>query len=378
MKRISVVFLSFVLQAAAFGQKTADDLSADRELREQSTRYFEAVERRDAKVIDELLMDDCFVFYPRGVTDTKATLLETLRKPVEGGETAPAKQTLGDEKVRRAGETAILTGTLTTERGDVPPIRNRRTLTWVRQDGRWRLLHDQWSLLGDAREAEYWSDYFRGKNRNFNRKPNALLVEAIENVQPGSALDVGMGEGRNAIFLAKKGWNVTGVDRAEGALAVARQQANEQEVKITPVLQSAEDFDWGRERWDLIVPLYFVGVRENAAKIRESLKPGGLLVIEAFLAAAGAPGRGVEWQAGEMKKLFSDGFEILRYEETEGIADYGQKSVQLVRLVGRKTIAPNNAKEASDACAITGSSQSTSAIARPGSRIRHRRSFRSP
>jgi SAM-dependent methyltransferase len=338
MKCIGVVFLSLFMQAAAFGQQTPNDAAPDREIREQSMRYFEAVDRRDVKVIDELLAEDCFVFYPRGVSDTKATLLETLRKPVEGDEVASAKQTLSDEKVRRIGDTAVLTGTLTTERGGAPGVGNRRTLTWVRQDGRWRLLHDQWSLLGDAREAEYWSDYFRGKNRNFNRKPNALLAAAVEKVQPGSALDVGMGEGRNAVFLAKQGWNVTGVDRAEGALAVARQQANEQGVKITPVLQSAEDFDWGRERWDLIAPLYFVGVRENAAKIRESLKPDGLLVIEAFLAAAGAPGRGVDWQPGELKKLFSEGFQILRYEETEGVADYGQKSVQLVRLVARKIV----------------------------------------
>jgi len=146
-----------------------------------------------------------------------------------------------------------------------------------------------------------------------------------------------MGSGRNAICLAKRGWDVTGIDRAEGALAVARQQATEQGVKITPVLQSAEEFDWGRDRWDLIALLYFHAVRENMTNVRESVKPGGFVVMEAFMAPPGSRGGGVYYRPGELRKLFTEGFTILRYEETEGVADYGQKTTQLVRLVARKT-----------------------------------------
>jgi len=43
------------------------------------------------------------------------------------------------------------------------------------------------------------------------------------------------------------------------------------------------------------------------------------------------------YEPGELRKMFADGFEILRYEEAEGIADYGQKRMQLVRLIARKT-----------------------------------------
>ena len=247
--------------------------------------------------------------------------------------------------MRRVGDTAILTVILTATRVDDPGVinNNRRTLTWARQDGRWRLMHDQWSLVGDAGEAEYWSDYFHGKNQNFNRNPNSLLTQAVEGRRPGKALDVGMGEGRNAIYLAKQGWQVTGIDRAEGALAVARQQANKQGVKITPILQSAEEFDWGREQWDLVALLYVSAVRGNVAKIRESLRPGGLVVVEAFLAPPGSPARGTEYEPGELRKMFGEGFEILRYEETEGVADYGQKRMQLVRLVASKTVTQTSA-----------------------------------
>ena len=86
--------------------------------------------------------------------------------------------------------------------------------------------------------------------------------------------------------------------------------------------------------------LCFPAVRGNVAKVRESLKPGGLVVIEAFLVAPGSPKRGVNYEPGELRRLFEEGFEILRYEETEGVADYGQKQTQLVRLVGCRTATP--------------------------------------
>ena len=215
MKRIGVTLLLIVLHASAFGQQVVGDPNAGGEIREQTERYFDAIEHRDVKAIDDLLVEECLVFYPRGVLDTKATLLEALRKVSPADGAIQSKHTLSDVKVRRVGDTAILTATLTTKRGDAPAVSNKRTLTWARQGGRWRLLHDQWSLVGDAREAEFWSDYFRGDNQNFNRKPNALLAQAIEGLPPGKALDVGVGEGRNAICLAKRGWDVTGIDRAE-------------------------------------------------------------------------------------------------------------------------------------------------------------------
>jgi 2-polyprenyl-3-methyl-5-hydroxy-6-metoxy-1,4-benzoquinol methylase len=339
MKRVSVALLVIVLQAAASGQQAPGRPDADSDIREHTEQYFDAIDRRDAKALDGLLVDECLVFYPRGVTDTKATLLAALRKSGPAAGAVPWKHTLSDVKVRRVGDTAVLTALLAVNRGDAPAVSNRRTLTWARQAGSWRLVHDQWSLLGDAQEAEFWSEYFRGNNRVFNRNPSAVLVQAVAGVSPGKALDVGVGQGRNAIYLAKQGWEVTGIDRAAGALAVTRQEAAEQSVKVTPILQSAAEFDWGHERWDLIALLYVPAVRENVAKVRASLKPGGLVVIEAFVVAPASRTGGVEYHAGELRKLFEQGFEILRYEETKGTADYGLKPTQLVRLVGRKTTA---------------------------------------
>ena len=215
VRLLCMILLVMVLRTTAAGQQLPGDAKTDREIRTQSEHYFDAIDRHDVKALDALLLDNCMICYPRGVTETKAALLKALHTPLADKPVQPA-HTLSEMKVRRVGDTAILAVTLTATRVDEPGVidNHRRTLVWIRQDGRWRLMNDQWSLVGDARLAEYWSVYFHGKNQNFKRKPNSLLVQAVKGRRPGKALDVGMGEGRNAIYLAKQGWKVTGIDRA--------------------------------------------------------------------------------------------------------------------------------------------------------------------
>ena len=74
-------------------------------------------------------------------------------------------------------------------------------------------------------EADYWNRFFTSPNPGFNTEPNAFLVSVAEKRKPGRALDVGMGEGRNALYLAKLGWDVTGFDPAEKAVALAQERA---------------------------------------------------------------------------------------------------------------------------------------------------------
>ena len=60
---------------------------------------------------------------------------------------------------------------------------------------------------------ERWNTEFKKGAPLLNRQPSKLLVETVRGRAPGSALDLGTGEGRNAIYLAEQGWKVTGVDR---------------------------------------------------------------------------------------------------------------------------------------------------------------------
>ena len=74
---------------------------------------------------------------------------------------------------------------------------------------------------------------FNDPATRFNRQPSALLVDAIRNRQPGAAIDLGMGQGRNAIYRAQQGWQVTGVDLSDVAVAQAKKRAGELHVRWT-------------------------------------------------------------------------------------------------------------------------------------------------
>ena len=77
----------------------------------------------------------------------------------------------------------------------------------------------------------------------------ALIMAATKGLKPGRSLDVGMGQGRNTIYLAQQGWDSVGFDPAERAVEAARVQAAKLGVKITAQVARAEDFDWGEASW---------------------------------------------------------------------------------------------------------------------------------
>ena len=101
----------------------------------------------------------------------------------------------------------------------------------------------------------------------------------IKGIPPGKALDVGMGQGRNAIRLAQQGWDVTGFDPADKAVALAQETAKKLGVQLKTEIKGAEDFDFGDSRWDLILVSY-AGGREMQGALQKALKPGGILIIE--------------------------------------------------------------------------------------------------
>ncbi|WP_210521058.1 class I SAM-dependent methyltransferase [Hymenobacter terricola] len=178
--------------------------------------------------------------------------------------------------------------------------------------------------------------------RVLNEKPNALLVETAKGRKPGTALDADMGEGRNAIYLAQQGWQVTGVDVAEKALAYAQARAKKLGVKITTEVADMAKYDWGTNKWDLIV-LSYAGGREYADRVMKALKPGGIVVLEAFhmdatnrLQVVGGDYR-VFFKTDELPKLYTAaGLKIVRYEEPIGTADFTKENLRLVKMVAQK------------------------------------------
>jgi 2-polyprenyl-3-methyl-5-hydroxy-6-metoxy-1,4-benzoquinol methylase len=180
-------------------------------------------------------------------------------------------------------------------------------------------------------EAELYDRVYAGPPE-FNTKPNQLIVDAIRELKPGKALDVGMGQGRNAMHLARSGWSVTGFDVSRVGLRKAEEQAAALGLTVRCILASDEEFDFGRDEWDLIAIIYAIEKR-SVHRAAAALKPGGIVVVEAgHKETSGAP---FEYETNELLRIF-DGFRILRYEDTSGSYDWGTERIRLVRLVAQK------------------------------------------
>jgi SAM-dependent methyltransferase len=180
---------------------------------------------------------------------------------------------------------------------------------------------------------------------HFNTQPNAFLVSVTADLKPGKALDVAMGQGRNAVFLAGKGWQVTGFDISGQGLEVAQEAAARAGVTITTVQSSYEKFDFGKDQWDLIVFSYaWVPLSDPALleRIHAALKPGGLVVIEHPAEDPLKPVAEREWppeptdDVNTLAKAWVNGFRILRYEDTEDRCDWRNRKARVLRLLARK------------------------------------------
>jgi len=190
---------------------------------------------------------------------------------------------------------------------------------------------DWWPLMFDR---IYASD-----RPNFSQNPSTVLVEAIEGAKPGRALDVAMGQGRNALFLAQRGWAVTGFDTSNEGLNVARANAKKAGVPLTAQRNSIEDFSYGEAQWDLIALIYVPNsAHEGAAMTRlaRALKPGGLLVIESFASdRQSAARRPVDIDPAMLKTSLA-GFDIVRFDDREAVSEWDPQPTRLCRVIARK------------------------------------------
>jgi hypothetical protein len=125
---------------------------------------------------------------------------------------------------------------------------------------------------------------------------------------------------------------VTGFDVAAGGVASARSQAAAARLDVTAVHASDEEFEFGRSQWDLIAIIYALEKR-SVHRVREALRPGGLVVIEA--GHAETSGAVFEYGTNELLEIFK-GFRILKYEDTRGHYDWGPEEIRLVRLIAQK------------------------------------------
>lgn len=141
-----------------------------------------------------------------------------------------------------------------------------------------------------------WDERYADEEYAYGTEPNDFLKAQVEHLPKGKVLSLCEGEGRNAVFLAGQGYEVTGVDSSSVGLAKAQRLAQKTGVSITTQLVDMGDYQVERGSWDGVVSIFChipAGMRaELHRQIVAGLKPGGVLILEAYTPAQIALGTG--------------------------------------------------------------------------------------
>lgn len=134
-------------------------------------------------------------------------------------------------------------------------------------------------------EPAAWEERYEGEGSVWSGNPNAQLVAEVSALTPGTALDVGCGEGGDVIWLAQQGWRVTGADFSANGLARAARHAADAGVadRVEWWQVDARDFDAGGRTWDLVTTAFLHppagGMVEVVRRLAGAVAPGGHLFV---------------------------------------------------------------------------------------------------
>lgn len=164
----------------------------------------------------------------------------------------------------------------------------------------------------------HWDDRWRRKSMGAQHLADPWLLRVLPFLKTGKTLDIACGNGRNAIFLAEQGFQVTGVDFSLEALAQLGKEASARRLVIeTQMIDLEVDLRLPVGPYDLVIDFFYLH-RPLLPQMCKSLKPGGLMVLRTFSRAGHFPG-GPEnpdfvLDPGELLEIFGH-WEVLLHEE---------------------------------------------------------------
>ena len=132
-----------------------------------------------------------------------------------------------------------------------------------------------------SKDKDRWNKKYDKETYIFGEKPIPFLVDNIHILRKGKALDVAMGEGRNGVYLATQGFDVTGLDISEKGLGKAHALAAKNNVTIQTKVVDLEKAKLEPNTYDLILCTYYMD-RGIYKKFYDALKPGGMVLIETY------------------------------------------------------------------------------------------------
>jgi tellurite methyltransferase len=184
-----------------------------------------------------------------------------------------------------------------------------------------------------------WDERYRSGVRaaeDLDAGPTPLLVEAANKLAPGKALDLACGSGRNALWLAEQGWNVTAVDGSPVAIEILQSQASERGVIVSARVADLEksEFQIEPSNWNLVAICYYLQ-RDLFEPAKQGVVPGGVLVSIVHITEPGEEPTPHRLRSGELEHYFQ-GWEMLHSREGRPNDTAHQRSV--AEIVARRPI----------------------------------------
>ncbi|MBW8638898.1 class I SAM-dependent methyltransferase [Hoeflea sp. WL0058] len=195
-----------------------------------------------------------------------------------------------------------------------------------------------------------WDERYNRPDYVFGTEPNAFLASQAELLSPGqSVLAVADGEGRNSVWLASQGLDVTAFDASSVGLDKAWRLAADQGVTVDYKLASIEDWDWAPDRFDIVAAIFIQFAPPDLRArifdgIKQTVKPGGLVLMQGYrpeqvdYGTGGPPQRDHMYTRDLLENAFDD-FEIMSLEahDSEINEGPGHDGVSaLIDMVARK------------------------------------------
>jgi tellurite methyltransferase len=186
-------------------------------------------------------------------------------------------------------------------------------------------------------EIRSWDERYRSGERageDLDATPTPLVVETSARLAPGRALDLACGSGRNAIWLAERGWSVTAVDGSPVAIEILRSQASGRGVAVNTKVANLEKFEYQIEpaSWNLIAICYYLE-RDLFEPAKQGVVPGGILISIVHMTEPGEEPAAERLGPGELERYF-EGWEILHGRQGKPNDTAHQRSV--AEIVARR------------------------------------------
>ena len=181
-------------------------------------------------------------------------------------------------------------------------------LVWVKR----KFRRGKNTRKAERRRKAMWEERYEGNHYLFGTEPNNFLRENSKGLPIGETLSLGEGEGKNAVFLAGLGHQVTALDASENALLKAKQLAQQKRVRVNTLQTNLYDYQFEAGRWDCIVAIFChlpSSIRKRVhQQIAHALRPGGVFILEAYTpeqlqyGSGGPPVKALTMELAELRK----------------------------------------------------------------------------